>query len=40
MISMRQDNPFPNVSEHYEYMRHNRPARKPTANIHPEDAPK
>jgi hypothetical protein len=37
MINMKHDNPFPAVSENYDSMRHNRPTRKPTASLHPED---
>ena len=37
MISFKPDNPFPVVAEHYEDMRHDRPARKPSAGVHPED---
>lgn len=37
MMNLRPDNPFPTMSEHYTAMRHNRPARKPTAGLHPED---
>ena len=38
MINMKHDNPFPAVNEHYEAQRHNRPARAPTASVHPEDS--
>lgn len=38
MLNLRNDNPFPAVSEHYEDMRHDKPKRKPSAAVHPEDA--
>ena len=37
MINLRNDNPFPTSTEHYDDQRHNRPARKPTSSIHPEE---
>lgn len=37
MMNFRPDNPFPTSSEDMDSFRHNRPARKPTAAIHPED---
>ena len=40
MMNFRSDNPFPTSSEDFSGMRHNRPARKPTASLHPEDEPK
>ena len=36
-LHFRGDNPFPTATEHYDSMRHNRPARKPTAALHPEE---
>jgi hypothetical protein len=38
MMNIRNDNPFPSVSETYEHMRTNKPARKPSASVHPEDS--
>jgi hypothetical protein len=38
MMNIRNDNPFPSVSETYENMRANKPHRKPSAGIHPEDS--
>lgn len=38
-LNFRSDNPFPTATEHYEHMRHNRPARKPSAALHPEEEP-
>ena len=38
LLNIRADNPFPSVSETYENLRHNKPSRKPSAAIHPEDA--
>jgi hypothetical protein len=37
MMNIRNDNPFPSVSETYENMRANRPQRRPSASVHPED---
>lgn len=37
MMNIRHDNPFPAVQEHYENMRHDRPARKPSVGLHPEE---
>ena len=37
MLNFRNDNPFTAVNEHYEDMRHDRPERKPSAGVHPED---
>jgi hypothetical protein len=38
LLNIRNDNPFASVSETFENLRSNRPARKPSAAIHPEDA--
>lgn len=38
MMSIRIDNPFPGVSERYDNMRNNKPERRPSASVHPEDA--
>lgn len=38
LMNIRNDNPFPVVNETYENIRNNRPARKPSAAVHPEDA--
>ena len=37
MMNLRNDNPFPSVSETYEDLRANRPERRPSASVHPED---
>ncbi len=37
MLNLRNDNPFPSVSETYENLRANRPERRPSAAVHPED---
>jgi exonuclease I len=37
MMNLRNDNPFPSVSETYENIRTNRPERRPSAAVHPED---
>jgi hypothetical protein len=37
MMNIRNDNPFPSVSETYENARANRPQRRPSASVHPED---
>ena len=38
MLNIRSDNPFPSTYESYENLRNNRPGRKATAAVHPEDA--
>lgn len=38
MANIRIDNPFPGMSERYDDMRHNRPERRASAAMHPEDA--
>jgi hypothetical protein len=37
MLSVSNSNPFPSVSEHYYAQRHDRPQRKASAGIHPEE---
>ena len=37
MMNIRNDNPFPQVNETYEHIRSDRPKRKGSASIHPED---
>ena len=37
LLNLRGDNPFPSPFETYENLRNNRPIRKATAGIHPED---
>ena len=37
MMNIRNDNPFPTVSETFENQRTNRPQRRPSAGVHPED---
>ena len=37
-LNFRIDNPFPAKFENYENLRNNRPGRKATAGIHPEEA--
>lgn len=37
MVNFRSDHPFATSTEHYDAMRHNRPARKPSAGLHPEE---
>lgn len=38
LMNIRIDNPFPGMSERYDDMRHNRPERRASAAMHPEDA--
>ena len=38
MLNVRADQPFPTAWEDFSSMRHDRGARKPSANIHPEDS--
>jgi hypothetical protein len=38
MMNIRNDNPFPTVSETFENQRTNRPQRRPSAGVHPEDS--
>ncbi len=37
MMNLRNDNPFPSVTETYENERTNRPSRRASAGVHPED---
>ena len=37
MMNLRNDNPFPSVGETYEDLRANKPDRRPSASVHPED---
>jgi hypothetical protein len=37
LMNIRNDNPFPAVAEQYETARTNRPQRRPSAAVHPED---
>ena len=37
MLNIRNDNPFPTSEDHYKDQRHDRPGRKPSAALHPED---
>lgn len=36
MLNIRSDNPFPTSFETFENIRNNRPIRKATAAVHPE----
>lgn len=38
LLNIRSDNPFPAKYDNYENLRNNRPGRKASAAIHPEDA--
>ena len=38
MMNIRNDNPFPSVSETYENVRTNKPNRRASASVHPEDS--
>ena len=38
MMNLRNDNPFPSVSEQYDTARANKPQRRPSAFVHPEDS--
>jgi hypothetical protein len=38
MLNIRNDNPFPTINETFDNMRHNKPERRPSAAVHPEDA--
>ena len=38
MMNLRNDNPFPTVSEEYQTARANKPQRKASAAVHPEDS--
>lgn len=38
MMNLRNDNPFPSVSEEYQSARANKPQRKASAAVHPEDS--
>ena len=40
MMNLRNDNPFPTNFERFDNMRNDRPDRRPTAGIHPEDEEK
>ena len=37
LMNVRNDNPFPTVHETFDNIRANKPKRKPTASLHPED---
>ena len=37
MLNLKHDHPFPSPEEHYEDMRHDKPNRRPSAGVHPED---
>jgi len=38
MLHFKIDNPFPTAYESFENIRNNRPIRKATAAVHPEDS--
>ena len=38
MMNIRNDNPFPSINETFDNMRNDRPPRKASAAVHPEDA--
>ena len=38
MMNLRNDNPFPAGGERYDQARANKPQRRPSASIHPEDS--
>ena len=38
LMNIRNDNPFPSVSETYDNIRANKPVRKASAGVHPEDS--
>jgi hypothetical protein len=40
MLNLRSDNPFPTSFESFENLRNNRPIRKATAYVHPDEASK
>lgn len=37
LMNIRNDNPFPIVSETFDNQHNSKPTRRPTAGIHPED---
>ena len=38
MMNLRSDNPFPSATEEFESARANKPQRRPSASVHPEDS--
>jgi len=38
MMNLRNDNPFPAATERYDQARANKPQRRPSASVHPEDS--
>lgn len=38
MMNLRSDNPFPSATEEFESARKNKPQRRPSASVHPEDS--
>lgn len=37
MLNVKADNPFPSPIDNFEAQRHDKPPRKPTSSIHPEE---